>query len=141
MAWRRHAQPAAGLHLDQLDACVASKPREADGSVGPMGRSVDDLELLSRVVIDAEAGGRYRTDGTVPLPWRKAELPKRLRIGYWLHDGLVRTSPACQRAVIAAGRALESHGHSVVAIDPPDVVRAMEIFVALTSSDGCVGRR
>lgn len=54
-------------------------------SLGPMGRSVDDLELGLKVVIEAECK-KAKVEGSVPLPWREVELPKKLKFGYFV-DG------------------------------------------------------
>jgi Asp-tRNA(Asn)/Glu-tRNA(Gln) amidotransferase A subunit family amidase len=75
----------------------------------------------------------------LPLPFQTIELPARLKFGFYLNDNLFHTSPACQRAVLETVDALRTKGHEVVELDPPDAVRAMQIFVAFTSADGFAG--
>ncbi|BEI88930.1 uncharacterized protein CcaverHIS019_0202920 [Cutaneotrichosporon cavernicola] len=109
--------------------------------VGPMARNVDDLTFASKAMIDAvmeniENHDYVQVENVVPLPWREAMLPKRMRIGYWLEDGVVRASPAAQRAVREVVAALEKEGHELVLWQPPNVAEVLKIFVALLSFDG-----
>ncbi|GAA6053096.1 hypothetical protein JCM3770_000382 [Rhodotorula araucariae] len=102
-------------------------------TMGPMGRSVADLELLLRVQLDA-APALAATEGVLPLPYRDVTLPKKLRFGYFTQDGFCRTSPACERAVLETVEALRREGHECVEFEPPSALEAMEYFVALTSA-------
>jgi len=52
--------------------------------MGPMGRSVADLELASRVVVDASVSKEAQMEGLVPLKYREVKLPEKLRFGYYL---------------------------------------------------------
>lgn len=52
-------------------------------SFGPMGRSVADLELGTRAVVDASVE-LSRVEGLVPLPYRDVKLPEKLKFGYYL---------------------------------------------------------
>ncbi|KAI5475444.1 amidase family protein [Pseudohyphozyma bogoriensis] len=106
------------------------------GTLGPMGRSVDDLAIASKVMFDDSVSDKARLEGVVPLPFRDVELPNKLKFGYYLNDGLCRASPACQRAIRETIAALEKQGHECVEIFPPDLVESLELFVALTSSGG-----
>ncbi|GJN89051.1 hypothetical protein Rhopal_002025-T1 [Rhodotorula paludigena] len=103
-------------------------------SMGPMGRSVADVELLSRVMLDASVDLAQSETGLLPLAYRSVKLPKKLRIGYFTNDGFCRASPACQRAVRATVEALRREGHDCVKFEPPSPIEAMEHFVALTSA-------
>jgi Asp-tRNA(Asn)/Glu-tRNA(Gln) amidotransferase A subunit family amidase len=49
---------------------------------GPMGRSVADLVLAARVLFGAPDAQR----DVAPLPFREVELPKKLKLGYYV-DG------------------------------------------------------
>ncbi|KAK4704909.1 hypothetical protein P7C70_g1294, partial [Phenoliferia sp. Uapishka_3] len=55
----------------------------SDTTLGPMGRSVEDLELSSRLLFNASAKFS-RTLDLLPLPFREIELPKKLKVGYYL---------------------------------------------------------
>ncbi|KAF8733457.1 hypothetical protein AX14_003820 [Amanita brunnescens Koide BX004] len=101
-------------------------------TAGPMGRSVDDLELICRTAF----GVRGNDYNVMPIPFREVELPKKLRVGYFTSDGFVKASPACQRAVLEAVDALRRQGHECIEVEIPAANRAFEIFVGLSSSDG-----
>ncbi|KAL0953568.1 hypothetical protein HGRIS_004786 [Hohenbuehelia grisea] len=100
--------------------------------VGPMARSVNDVELASRVVFGHQ--GPYCE--TAPLPYRDINLPKKLKFGYYTSDGYVKASPACKRAVLESVEALRREGHECVEVELPNANEAFNIFVGLTSADG-----
>ncbi|KAF9557330.1 amidase [Agrocybe pediades] len=99
---------------------------------GPMGRSVEDLKLTSRVLFGAAA----RNHSIPPIPFRKVELQPKLKFGYYTSDNYIKASPACMRAVLETVEALRRAGHECVEFEIPDVHIAMNIFAGLTSSDG-----
>ncbi|KAH9057420.1 amidase [Lactarius vividus] len=101
---------------------------------GPMARSVADLERMARVLFGARGGGHAYFPS--PLPYRDVKLPEKLRFGYYLNDGVVKGSPACQRAVLETVQALRAVGHECVEIDSPDSNQALLLFGGLTSADG-----
>lgn len=106
-------------------------------SMGPMGRSVQDVELLTRVVFErVKAQELGKVEEVRSAGYEKVELRKKLRFGYYLTDGFCHASPACTRAVLETAEALRKQGHEVVEIPSPNAIEAMEIFVALTSSTG-----
>ena len=54
-------------------------------TLGPMGRSVQDVELCFKAVAQAAMKRRvFATQNNIlPLPWREVEKPEKLRIGYY----------------------------------------------------------
>ncbi|KAL1406005.1 hypothetical protein Q8F55_007688 [Vanrija albida] len=109
--------------------------------VGPMARTVAEIEFASRSMItlvnEAIAEGKLETEFVMPLPWREAKLPAKLKIGYWIDDGLVKTSPACARAVHESIAKLREQGHDVSEFRPPvPISQALKIFSALCSAEG-----
>ncbi|ORY29336.1 amidase signature domain-containing protein [Naematelia encephala] len=106
--------------------------------VGPMTRSVTDLTFASKTMIGLAQKPDYLPRGEVllPIPWREPEIPKKLRIGWWVEDDIVKTSPACSRAVQEVAQKLAKEGHEVVRWDPPEVAEALKVFAALTAADG-----
>lgn len=104
-------------------------------TLGPMGRSVQDVALCMRVFANASVGLSPYSLNLLPMPYRETELPKKLRIGYYTEDGLVSASPACERAVAVAVEAARAAGHECIPVTLPDPTRALEIFQALSSSD------
>ncbi|GAA5966667.1 hypothetical protein JCM3765_007267 [Sporobolomyces pararoseus] len=106
-------------------------------SMGPMGRSVSDVELLTKVIfetIKAQELGKF--EEVRSAGYANVKLRKKLKFGYYLTDGFCHSSPACSRAVLETAEALRKQGHDVVEIPSPDAIDAMEIFVALTSANG-----
>jgi Asp-tRNA(Asn)/Glu-tRNA(Gln) amidotransferase A subunit family amidase len=84
---------------------------------GPMGRGVDDLEAAARAVIGKR--GSHTFYFPAPVPYRDVQLPKKLKFGYYLMDGLVKTSPPCKRAVLETVEALRREGHECVEFAVP----------------------
>ncbi|EKM81874.1 hypothetical protein AGABI1DRAFT_112104 [Agaricus bisporus var. burnettii JB137-S8] len=98
---------------------------------GPMARSVQDLELVSRAIF----GVQGRKHDIAPIPFREVTLPKKLRFGYYTSDDCVKTSPACRRAVLESIEALRRQGHECIEIEIPSVLESFRIFAGLTSAD------
>ncbi|KAJ6547162.1 amidase [Mycena capillaripes] len=94
---------------------------------GPMGRSVEDLEIFSRVVF----GVQGRSHDVAPISYRQPEVPEKLRF-----DNYIKASPANKRAVMETISALQAHGHECIEIEVPDPMEAFNVFVGVTSSDG-----
>ncbi|KAI9138924.1 amidase signature domain-containing protein [Paraphysoderma sedebokerense] len=107
--------------------------------MGPMARSIDDLELVTKIFIDRDLS-KFDHD-VVPLPWRPYEAPKKLRIGYYFDDGYLRSTPSCQRAVLETVEALKAAGHEVFPFHPPNVTEAMSIAYNLLAIDRFDGPR
>lgn len=61
-----------------------------------MALTVDELTFASRVAIQSTVAlmeeKRFAMDNVVPLPWREANLPNKLKIGYWTDDGFVKVT-------------------------------------------------
>ena len=124
-----------------------------------MGRGVDDIEAAARAVIGRR--GSHKFYFPAPIPYRDIQLPKKLKFGYYLMDGLVKASPPCRRAVLETVEALRKEGHECIEFPIPSrmcltnhpssqlssltgstkAARCTEIFAALTSSDGYHGCR
>lgn len=102
-----------------------------------MARTVAEIEFASRSMINLVneeiAEGKFIADYVIPLPWREAKLAPKLKIGYWVDDGLVKTSPACARAVHESVAKLRELGHEVSEFRPP-VPSMCNDGVALTFS-------
>ena len=84
---------------------------------GPMGRGVDDLEAAARAVVGKR--GSHKFYFPAPIPYRDVQLPKKLKFGYYLMDGLVKASPPCQRAVLETVEALRREGHECIEFPIP----------------------
>jgi len=94
-------KPTPGRIPDQGHYPPASSAFPWLGVVGPMARTVADVELLFRVLV--EGGGRPAGDGP----------PSRLRIGILEGDGLGRPTAETQSAVRQAAQLLAYRGFAL----------------------------
>lgn len=79
-------------------------------SFGPICHSIEDMELLARVV-NAHPFNKYDVTCT-PVPWRAPEaLKEKLRIGLMKWDGVVMPHPPVLRALEYTRHVLETAGH------------------------------
>ena len=62
---------------------------------------------------------------------------KKLKFGYYFDDGVTIASPPVKRAIEQTVQALQSQGHEVTPITPPDTIEATHLFIALTSGERC----
>ena len=82
--------------------------------LGPMARTVEDIEIASRVVF-----GKSANYSSAPVPYREVKLGQKLKFGYYFNDGMARITPACRRAVSETVEALRKQGHECVEFELP----------------------
>src|SRR5215468_1386567 len=70
------------------------------GVVGPMARTVEDLRLLLEVTGGYDPGDPVSSP--LATPAKRADLPRKLRIGFYEDDGYCPPAPEVRRAVRAA---------------------------------------
>lgn len=85
--------------------------------LGPMGRSVEDIELACQVVF-----GKSADYSSVPVLYHGLKLAKRLKFGYYFNDGMAQITPACHRAVSETVKALRKQGHECIEFELPSRV-------------------
>ena len=104
---------------------------------GPMAQHVEDLVLVLRELWTPEAWSRDAD--LVPVAFDEPEVRNngKLKVGYYIDDGFVAASPACQRAVLEAVEALRKDGHTVVEFKPPRIMDLMTSYYGLITSDNC----
>jgi len=99
------------------------------GVIGPMARTIADVELLFRVV-----SGSLDTDPIgAPVGLRKIP-PETLRqtpIGYFEDEGLVPVTPETRQAVRDAAHALEAQGFRVEPFRPASLEDARRLWYTL----------
>lgn len=79
-------------------------------SFGPICHSIEDMELLARV-INAHPFNKYDVTCT-PIPWRSPEaVQRKLRIGLMKWDGVVMPHPPVLRVLEHARHLLKTAGH------------------------------
>lgn len=103
---------------------------------GPIARSARDLALMMRA-IDSPIHSAY--DPAVPpmltLDPTRTDV-SLLRIGYYDDNHFFTPAASARRAVGIAVQALKAAGARLVPFEPPDVVEAVYLYIALMTSDG-----
>ena len=101
---------------DQFTPYVDPSPgfKSVSTVLGPMARSVEDIELASRVVF-----GKSANYSSAPILYRGVQLAQKLKFGYYFNDGMARITPACYRAVSETVEALRRQGHECVEFELP----------------------
>jgi len=83
-------------------------------SCGPNCHSMDDIKLLTRVIVDHEAVAYDPTCAWVP--WRtgvKGPTGGKMSFGLWLTDDVVDPHPPIKRAMLETAEKLKAAGHEV----------------------------
>jgi Asp-tRNA(Asn)/Glu-tRNA(Gln) amidotransferase A subunit family amidase len=119
--------PATGHFPESLG------PFAALGVVGPMGRTVEDTELLFRVMAGFDSGDTSAT------PVELAEIPadelRKVRIGYFEDHDACPVTPETKLAVRLAVKCLKQAGFDVIPFEPQVLEQAREhwwtLFVQL----------
>jgi fatty acid amide hydrolase len=106
------------------------------GQIGPMARTTEDLDLFMRALSPAEMSA---SDPYVPplpyTPMAKVKL-KKMRVGFYEHDGFLAPAASVRRAVREAGDALEAAGVELVPYEPPNVEELVYLYFEIMSADG-----
>lgn len=102
--------------------------------VGPMGRYVEDLWPLLRVMAGADDVDPYAVP--VPLGESCRAPERRLRVGWYADDRVIKPTPGTRAAVAAAAGALADVGHDVAEAAPPNVDDATDLFFVTMAADG-----
>ena len=95
-------------------------------SIGPMARYVEDLELVLRVISGPD-GMDYNT---VPAPlFPVCEVPlDKLKVAYFIDDGVAMPSKETQESVERAAKELSAAGLTVVKDRPEGLDKLMDLF-------------
>ena len=118
-------KPTAGRCDDPGAYSFHVGQRAIVSQVGVLARNVDDIALG----LDVINGGPAIDD------WRGVDIAG-LRIGYYVEDGIFRSSPAIRRSVREAAQALKDAGAKVVEWQPHDTARAFRVAYGLLGGDG-----
>lgn len=87
--------------------------------VGPLGRSIEDLDLWMKTYINDGKPWDY-DNWIIPLPWREVKTPavNDLTIAVIRDDGLVRVSPPIRRALDEVVNKLKDAGAKIIEFTP-----------------------
>jgi amidase len=107
---------------------------EALWQIGPMARTIADLELMMRVL----AGPDTRDRTASVLEWRTPDRRQiaDLRVAFYTDNGFAAADADVSRVVTAAARALEQEGLNVEEYCPAGVQRAFDLEMKLLGADG-----
>ena len=98
------------------------------GVVGPMARTVSDLELFFRVMAGADIGD---TSAAPVLLSNIAVSDLKVRVGYFEEHASCPVTPETQQAVRTAAKILQQHGFEVVPYTPQALEKAREYWWTL----------
>jgi Asp-tRNA(Asn)/Glu-tRNA(Gln) amidotransferase A subunit family amidase len=104
------------------------------GVVGPMARTVADLQTLFEVM----AGPDDADPSSAPVPLRKTsrEYLRRVRVGYFEDDGRTPVTPETRVAVRTAAEALSDAGFEVAPFRPEGLEEARQLWWKLFGTAG-----
>ncbi|KAJ2999888.1 hypothetical protein HDV02_001407 [Globomyces sp. JEL0801] len=102
-------------------------------SSGPMSCSLENLTFMYQTLLSGSI---------TPQPshfnnhiYNEVVNGKKLRVGMYVDDNVVRASPTARRAVATVANRLVEKGHTVVNFHPPDTQEAIILYSKLFSSD------
>lgn len=111
-------------------------PYSLGSAIGPMARSVRDLDLLFNVIAGSD----------VPRSWSiQSEDQRRLmrgrRVGWYVDDGMIPITVETRHAVVAAVRVLSDAGLLAEECRPPGIERGLDLWLQLFSRASVVSLR
>ncbi len=107
-----------------MPPCVG--PFSSLGAIGPMARTIADVELLFRFLC-----APHRCDaGSAPVPYRAVSRKesRTVRIGWFEDDGQVPVTPETRSAIQSAVRELEEQGFKVLPVRPNGLEEARKLW-------------
>lgn len=109
--------------------------QEAVQSVnGPMARTIEDIELEAKTVVDKKPW--LYDPRMLPLPWRADVVPSTLKIGVMWNDGMVTPTPPVTRALKDTVEKLKAAGHEIIEWDPKDQKQGLSLLGRMFLADG-----
>ena len=104
------------------------------GVVGPMARTVADLQTLFEVMAGPDDGD----PSSAPVPLRKiaGEGLRRIRIGYFEDDGRTPVTPETRAAIRTAAQALSRGGFEVAPFRPDGLEEVRQLWWKLFGTAG-----
>ncbi len=108
-------------------------PEIAINSVtGVMGNYVEDLDMMLQIMNEQAMTGRNEVR---PLGNMNEVDVTKLKVGYFISDGLFEPMPAVKRTLMEAVEKLKSNGVNVFEWTPPNLTKAEELFFKILSAD------
>ncbi|ORY14143.1 acetamidase [Clohesyomyces aquaticus] len=101
---------------------------------GPMARTLEDIVLFSKTVVDSEPW--VHDPKCLPIPWRSVEPKKKLKVAVMWDDGVVVPTPPVNRALKETVRSLKNAGHEVIEWDPVLHSKFVDVLGRMFVADG-----
>jgi len=128
-------KPTIGRHFNWTDVVENAGPAPAGCQAvgGFMASSPAALEYAWRTFWNCDDEDRSTCcDPTIiPMPFNEDLYKRKMKIGFFLSDGLFESVPAVKRAVLEAVDLLKNNDYEVVAIPPPDYEKVLYLFNGL----------
>jgi amidase len=102
--------------------------------IGPVARFVADLHLTLPIIVGVDG----RDPAVVPMPLedlKKVDL-KRLRVAFYVDNGVLSPTPETVAVIKTAAKVLADAGMVVEEQRPPGLEQAAELFFRLLGADG-----
>jgi Asp-tRNA(Asn)/Glu-tRNA(Gln) amidotransferase A subunit family amidase len=97
------------------------------GVVGPMARTVGDLELLFEALAGPDDGDVRSAPVSMRRPDREV-LPRQVRIGYFEDDGIAPVTSETRQAIRKAAKLLQDQGFTVEPFRPAGLEQLRELW-------------
>lgn len=98
--------------------------------IGPMARTVADLELILKIIADAA----HLETSDVSTSFQQGSLAQRgLRVAWYADDGVAPVTEETRRAIIAGANALSDAGLKVSEENPPGISEGARLWMELFS--------
>lgn len=114
-------------------ACLEGQ-ETVQGVIGPMAKSLEEIILLTRVVIDQSPW--IYDPGCLPIPWRCVEAKEPLKIAVLWNDGVVTPTPPVSRALKETVEKLEAAGHTTITWEPTEHMEMLVLLREFFLADG-----
>jgi fatty acid amide hydrolase len=131
-------KPTAGRTPDAGRYSAPFGQRAIVSQVGVLARQVADVALGIEVI---NGGCNPNAEPPMPLGTPATVDLAGLRVARYADDGTFAVAPAVRRALDEAAEALRRRGAQVTDWQPPNVLRALELFYGIMSADGGTGMR
>ena len=99
---------------------------------GPMARHARDL----RLALASMSGPDPRDPLWVPAPLRGPDTPSPIRVAMTIDPAQQGVDPQVAAGVRRAAAALSEAGYAVEELEPPSVLRGLELFLQLSATYG-----
>lgn len=127
-------KPSTG-RISYLNVTNSASGQEAFPSViGPMGKSLEDISFITKLIVDAQHW--VQDPKVLAVPWKDtSELKERkLTFGLWKYDNKVKPHPYIDRALESVSKALKEQGHEVIEVQIPNhdliMLTALQVYGA-----------